>query len=840
MSFNKPVFHRTSTCGLIVLLTSLLAVVGCHRGSQTEKSISLGKSDSVEVAQKTEKSTAAKSDSAADVKTGKTSAPDKPAPKKNEKDPSLPRNPDPELKQPEKVDPKPEEPLDNDRDEGPPFRRIPAPSLEGGISWINTASSLELRQLRGKFVLLDFWTYCCINCIHVLPEIKKLEKAYPNELVVIGVHSAKFAGEKDSANITDAVMRYEIEHPVVNDAEHAIWNRYGVRSWPSMAMIDPEGQLFWMDSGEHKFEDLDRLLKHVMPYYEKKGLIDRQPIRFDLAAHRAKATPLRYPGKVLADEAGDRLFISDSNHNRIVITKLDGTLIETIGTGQIGKADGNYATAQFHRPQGTAIIGQTLYVADTENHSLRKIDLVKKTVTTISGTGVQGRNAWPGHDARAFRFGEGKLPERFVGKPSETELNSPWALWVHKKDLYIAMAGPHQIWKMTLDEKEIGPYAGNGREDIVDGPLLPPEPYETGFSSFAQPSGLASDGTWLYVADSEGSSIRAVPFDPKEKVKTVIGTSELSGGRLFVFGDRDGKGLLRKKEGTLFFSGDADETDGPLLQHCLGVVFHRGQLYLTDTYNNKIKRLDPKTARCDTIAGSGKPAATDAEKGADAAFDEPEGLSAAAGKLYIADTNNHVIRVVDLDAGNKVSTLVIKGLEPPKPPASSPREKPTFPFAKTRQLDAVQVKVTGDELRLAAQLTLPEGYKLNPLAPMYYYVEAADKEGPVHRAALGRTIKLGQADLRFDMTLPLTKTTGSEELTVSLIYHYCREGAEGVCKVGSVIWKVPVTLSPDATATSVPLPYTVPGGDSAAKSLLPVFPKRNPDTKPDDDEPSDP
>ena len=803
MTRITPIFHRTTASGLVILLASLLALPSCNPGAVTEESIALARQPS-----------------------------DQSSPKKAEKDSPPPSDSDTDQEQPEKADPQPaktepaeakptEAKADKPRDEGPPFRRVPAPPLTGGISWINTAAPLELRQLRGKFVLLDFWTYCCINCMHVLPELKKLEKAYPNELVVIGVHSAKFTGEKDSKNITDAVMRYEIEHPVVNDAEHAIWNRYGVRSWPSMAMIDPEGQVFWMDSGEHKFEYLDQLLKRVMPYYEKKGLIDRQPLRFDLAARKAKTTPLRYPGKVLADEASDRLFISDSNHNRIVITKLDGTLIEIIGTGQIGKTDGDYATAQFNRPQGTALVGQTLYVADTENHMLRKIDLLKKTVTTISGSGKQGRNAWPGLDARAFRPGEAKPPKRFVGKPSKTELNSPWALWVHKKDLYIAMAGPHQIWKMTLDEKEIGPYAGNGREDIVDGPLLPPEPYRTGFSSFAQPSGLASDGTWLYVADSEGSSIRAVPFDPKENVKTVIGTSNLSSGRLFVFGDRDGKGLLRKKDGALFFNGDAKQTDGPLLQHCLGVVYHRGKLYLTDTYNNKIKRLDPKTARCDTIAGSGKPGADDAQVGASATFDEPEGISAAAGKLYVTDTNNHAIRVVDLDAGNKVSTLTIKGLKPPKPPVTSPRVKPAFLFAKTVLLKAVKVKPVGKELRLAAKITLPEGYKLNTLAPMYYYVEAADAKGPVDRAALRRTIRLTKPEVRFDVMLPLAKTTGSDTLTVSLVYHYCREGAEGICKVGSVIWKVPVTLSADAKAGNVSLPHTVSEGSAAAKFLLP-------------------
>jgi sugar lactone lactonase YvrE len=524
-------------------------------------------------------------------------------------------------------------------DEHPFPRRSPAPALEGGVGWINAAGPVDLKDLRGKFVLLDFWTYCCINCIHVLPELKKLEQAYPNELVVIGVHSAKFEGEQDSQNITDAVLRYEIEHPVVNDANHKIWNRYGVNSWPSFRIIDPEGNLIAGDSGEIKFEIFDRFFKSALPYYRERKLLDLRPIKFDLERDKVAKTPLRFPGKVLADEAGKRLFIADSNHNRIVIASLDGQLLDTIGSGAIGRKDGGYADAQFDHPQGMALHGQNLYVADTENHLLRKVDLRAKQVSTIAGVGEQGRNAWPGlpEDAPLAAFNV-KLPERFVGPPKTTALNSPWALYVHGQDLYIAMAGPHQIWKMPLDESEIGPYAGNGREDIRDGALLPPVPYERGFSSFAQPSGLAGDKDWLYVADSEGSAIRAVPFDPTKEVQTIVGTI----GSLFTFGDVDGG------------------SDEARLQHALGVVHHEGMLYVADTYNNKVKTIDLATRTTRTLVGTGKPGSTDSP----ASFDEPAGISYAAGRLYIADTNNHLIRTIDLKT-KQVATLTISGLQPP-------------------------------------------------------------------------------------------------------------------------------------------------------------------------------
>ncbi|NQT15876.1 MAG: redoxin domain-containing protein [Planctomycetes bacterium] len=508
-----------------------------------------------------------------------------------------------------------------------PFsRRIPAGTFPEDVDWINTSKRLELDDLRGKFILLDFWTYCCINCMHILPELKKLEHAYPNNLVVIGVHSAKFEAEQDSNNIKEAVLRYNIEHPVINDPQHILWKRFSVQAWPTILLIDPQGMAVWGKSGESTFEDVDVVLRKAIPYYRKKKLLDEKPIRFDLEAARAPKTPLRFPGKILADEPSDRLFIADSNHARIVVTRLDGTLVETIGAGTIGRADGDYETAQFSSPQGMALDGNTLYVADTENHLIRKVDLDGQRVTTIAGTGEQLR-------------GLSRLTRR--GPPLKAEIASPWALWIEGNQLYIAMAGPHQIWRMSLDASRIGPYAGNGQEDIVDGPLLPDKAYESGYASFAQPSGLASDGTWLYVADSEGSSIRAVPFNPRGKVKTVVGTADLPGARLFTFGDVDGPRAKVR------------------LQHALGVVYHEGSLYVADTYNNKIKVIDPESGATQTLAGTGEPGTSDDP----AMFDEPAGVTVARGKLYVADTNNHLIRVIDLAQGNRVSTLEIAGLE---------------------------------------------------------------------------------------------------------------------------------------------------------------------------------
>ncbi|MBX7169027.1 MAG: redoxin domain-containing protein [Pirellulales bacterium] len=675
-----------------------------------------------------------------------------------------------------------------------PFpRRVKSPPLDGGHAWINTAGPLDIEELRGKFVLLDFWTYCCINCMHILPELKKLEAAYPNELVVIGVHSAKFDTEQDSDNIKEAVLRYDIEHPVVNDADHAIWDNFFVSSWPSLRIIDPEGNVVAGHSGEIDFAALDDFFKQALPYYRAKGLLDETPLHFALARAQAEATPLRFPGKLLADEAGDRLFISDSNHNRIVVAKLDGTLIETIGSGQLGAADGDFATATFNRPQGMALQGETLYLADTENHLLRKIDLAAKTVTTIAGTGEQGRNPWPGLDL-LNRDDQGRpgLPERFVGPARETALNSPWDLWIHDQTLYIAMAGPHQIWAMPLDEREIGPFAGNGREDIVDGTLLPNEPYAEGFASFAQPSGLTSDGNTLFVADSEGSSIRSIPFGGQGNVETIIGTAHLPAGRLFEFGDVDGA------------APDAR------LQHALGVCYYRGVLYVADTYNSKIKQIDVAKRAVATLVG--KPEQVGENPPATATlFDEPSGLAAAGGKLYVADTNHHLIRVIDLDHENRTTTLTIAGLTPPQAPVVA---RPRFAGAEKIEVPAARLKAVDGKIKLQVQISLPEGYKLNDQAPSGYQVDPVGDAGPVERSALGQWHKLDPPAAEFAVELPVAGT-GADRLHVGVRFYYCREGRDGLCKMDQVVFELPVEIADDATENAVTLAHAVVDGPKA-------------------------
>lgn len=440
--------------------------------------------------------------------------------------------------------------------------------------------------------------------------MRKLEEKYADELVVVGVHSAKFTAEKDYENVRKAVLRYEIEHPVVNDKDFEVWQQYGARAWPTLMFIDPEGKVLGKHEGEFAVADLDSLLSKMIAEYDDNQLVNRTPIELRLEKDKEWERALSFPGKVLADEASDRLFIADSNHNRIVVTDLRGKLISVVGSGEQGLRDGDFGAAEFYDPQGMALRGDTLYVADTKNHALREVDLANQSVKTIAGTGEKARMFHRGGNAR------------FV------QLASPWDVVLEGDSLYIAMAGLHQLWRYDLNTQEAMPFAGNGRERIIDGTLSNAE--------LAQPSGIVSDGEKLYFTDSETSAVRSADLNANGYVRTIVGL------HLFEFGDVDGIG------------------DEVRLQHAIGIELHEGVLYIADTYNNKIKRIYPATRGATSYIGIGTPGHEDGA-GPFAQFHEPAGLSIARGKLYIADTNNHAIRVADLET-QEVGTLEIEGL----------------------------------------------------------------------------------------------------------------------------------------------------------------------------------
>ena len=449
--------------------------------------------------------------------------------------------------------------------------------------------------------------------MHIFPQLRKLERKYASELVVVGVHSAKFPTEKETDSLTAAVRRCELEHPVINDAEFQVWQQYSCRAWPTLMFIDPRGNVIGKHEGELTFDQFDTLLGGMVAEFDELGIMQRSPL--PTTPPRGPESALSFPGKVLADEAGGRLFIADTNHNRIVVSSFDGEVRQVIGTGEEAFIDGPLALSAFNHPQGMAIDGDVLYVADTENHAIRRVDLQSGQVETIAGTGEQGY-------------------ERSGSRPGTSyAISSPWDLALHDGVIYIAMAGIHQLWSLDLGTGMVGPYAGSGREAITDGPLAT--------SALAQPSGITvgsdgSGGERLFFADSETSSIRNCDLSPGGSVRTLIGLG------LFEFGDVDGEDFRVR------------------MQHPIGITHHDGVLYVADTYNHKIKRVLPKTRSAFTVAGTGSPGHVDGPF-AQARFSEPCGLSIANGKMYIADTNNHTIRVADMET-SEVATLELEGL----------------------------------------------------------------------------------------------------------------------------------------------------------------------------------
>lgn len=609
-----------------------------------------------------------------------------------------------------------------------------APEFPGGLTWLNTKNPIKLQSLKGKFVLLDFWTFCCINCMHVIPDLKKLEAKYAEELVVIGVHSAKFQNEKDTDQIREAVLRYGIRHPVVNDADFKIWNKYGAKAWPTFVLINPNGRVLGSLSGEGVYEPMDRTLSLAIPVFEKRGELHRSPLELTLEEAARPETLLSYPGKISADSKSQRLFITDSNHNRILITSSDGKILDVIGEGDEGKQDGAFQSATFNHPQGTFFHQDILYIADTENHLIRVADFKSRTVSTVLGTGMQ---------ARQFNI---------AGKGTEVSISSPWDVLVHEATIYIAMAGSHQIWEADLKTWEAKPFAGSARENIVDDERLK--------AALAQTSGLTTDGKKIYFADSETSSIRSVDVGADGPVRTLVGKG------LFDFGDIDGSCKHAQ------------------LQHPLGVAFQKEMIYVADTYNSRIKVIDPQKCSVKTLAGSGSRGLMNG-KAMKALFNEPGGLVGLNEKLYVADTNNHVVRVIDPKSG------IVSSLELTNIGKLSPPQKSSF---KGRPVQLGNIQVEAGKTELEISFKLPEGYKLNQNAPLYLNWYGAD---PGQIELTNDTTSREVREIKFPVVTGIKTLKQKSLMKIDAVIYYCTN-EQSVCLVDRI--QASVELVPSVTA----------------------------------------
>ncbi len=629
--------------------------------------------------------------------------------------------------------------------------KVHAPDFPADLAWLNVRrqdstnekGKLSLAELKGKIVLLDFWTYCCINCLHVIPDLKHLEEKYAGRpLAVIGVHSAKFTNEKEVANIREAVLRYEVEHPVLVDSDFTVWQLYAVRAWPTLVMIDPEGYILAVFSGEGNREILDNYIEVALDIYEKEGKLNNAPVELLPEASEMANAFLSYPGKIAAHPANHALAIADSNHHRILLVAPDGKVVDVIGCGLPGRDDGDFETAHFTHPQGMAFHGIDLIVCDTANHCLRRVDFVNRSVSTIAGTGEQAKFAPRG------------------GAGLKTPLNSPWDIFIVGNTGYIAMAGPHQIWTIDLKTNRMETFAGSGHEARRDG-----DRHE---AAFAQPSGITGEVigdqvTRLFIADSEISSVRQIDLR-SEKVGTLVG------GDLFQFGDVDGTG------------------DNVRLQHPLGITFHDGKIYLADTYNHKIKVIDPNMRTSKTLFGRREPGHNDGVAGSDnePRFYEPSGLTFLGSKLYVADTNNHAIRVADLHA-KEVKSITLK------PQAKIEANVPHTDHLVS--LSTPTTKLSGQTLspeamQLVFKIELPAGAEFNPGSPFQFVART------INGAIVFESAAMLIAEPKTEMAIPfrVLPDFGGTALRVELLYYYCHK-TRGTCMVRQAAYEMTILLS---------------------------------------------
>ncbi|MEX3600415.1 NHL domain-containing thioredoxin family protein [Kocuria carniphila] len=446
-----------------------------------------------------------------------------------------------------------------------------------GRAWLNTGDrQLDLEALRGKIVVLDFWSFCCINCLHVLDELRPLEEKYSDVLVTVGVHSPKFEHEADPDALAAAVDRYEITHPVLDDPELKTWDAYTARAWPTLVVLDPEGYIVAHLSGEGHVQGLESLVEELVAEHEAKGTLHRGDGPY--VPRPRPEGDLRFPGKSVRLPDGSFL-VTDTGHHRLVQLEDDLTTVRrAIGSGTKGWADGPADAARFNEPQGVALlpesvratVGYDLIVADTVNHRLRGVELSTGKVRTLAGNGVQRLL----DDARARGVDPNEIPADAA--PTDVALSSPWdVLWsTAAGTLVIAMAGTHQLFSFDPRTGQVAVLAGTGDEGLRDGAASE--------SWFAQPSGLAQDSSGtVWVADSESSALRRVRFDESGAVSSV--DSPIGEG-LFDFGFRDGA------------------ADQARLQHCLGVaVLPDNSVAIADTYNGAIRRYDPSTNEVSTL-----------------------------------------------------------------------------------------------------------------------------------------------------------------------------------------------------------------------------------------------
>ncbi|GAB3050722.1 redoxin domain-containing protein [Intrasporangium mesophilum] len=511
--------------------------------------------------------------------------------------------------------------------------RVRAPELVGR-GWLNTGGkAYSIADFRGRVLILDFWTFCCVNCLHVLDELRPVEAQFPDALTIVGVHSPKFEHEADPEALAAAVERYAVHHPVLDDPNLTTWRAYTARAWPTLVVVDPEGYVVASMSGEGHGSGLAALVGELVEEHRAKGTL--QPGDDPYIAPPPAHTALRFPGKAVALPDGS-FVVSDTANHQVVHLESD---LET----ERARWGGRWV---FNEPQGVLLatpqvasrLGVDVLVADSVNHQLKGVSFSDGSVHVLAGTGAQLRERTGG------------------GLALEQPLSTPWDLAWLGDQVLIAMAGTHQLWAWTpgesVESSTVEVVAGTTNEGLRDGPA--------GQAWFAQPSGLATAGVGdrVWIADSETSALRSITrTDAGLVVESHVGTG------LFDFGHRDGPAAQA------------------LLQHPLGVtVLPDGSVAISDTYNGAIRRFDPASQQVSTLAqGLAEPSDAVAETDPDT----------GETRLVVVESAAHrLVRVPLPEDAQRVEGPARRTQRPPTPlPAGAVRLEVTFVPPPGQKLD---------------------------------------------------------------------------------------------------------------------------------------------------------
>lgn len=600
-------------------------------------------------------------------------------------------------------------------------------SLGSKLDWINVSKHLTNKDLENRVVLLDFWTYACVNCMQVLPEIQKLEEQFGDKITVIGIHSGKFNNEKNTVAIRNAVLKYNIKHAVVNDADFKIWKNFGVEAWPTLILINPKGDVEKVYAGEGNANAITNDVKKLISKYSLQ--LSKTDLPIALESAKAVGHVLQYPAKIAYAKnfsyknivKTSALLIADSSANKIDIASLNGAILLEVGSGQAGFRDGDISSAQFKSPKGLLYRDNILYVADTGNNALRKVDFKNNQVSTLIGTGVRGLPI------------NSEISVKNAAK--NFDLASPWDLefFPDQNNIIIANAGTHQLIKYNITQAKLSPFAGSGSEDIVDGKY--PR------NALAQTSGLSAFGGKLYFVDSETSSLRVA--DKNGEVKTLVGKG------LFVFGHQNGSASVA------------------LMQHPVGLVADDTGVYIADTHNNIIRKYNLATGTLSDYSGNMRGDGLGSAK--NTSYNEPEAIISVLDKFYIADTNNNRIVTLNRASGNSVLLDTV-------PPLKMPKEGMLEYLPNLEKIPSQIVKSDSD---VTLSFVMKPGWKINESAPSFFnLVEIRNKKEATLISRMDwSVIKSG--------SVKLPKLSSKREYYLQGAVYYCQDKANALCLIRS-------------------------------------------------------